>query len=133
LRRIRLFRFVGRMTSAPTDHPTDLHPAVTFPEVSPAEAVALMEHRLRAHLARWLPDARVILFGSRARGQARRRSDFDLGVRLRARAGVDALNRFRAAVEDGGRIISKVDIVDLLTSSPALAAADAAEGIVWQN
>jgi len=121
------------MTSAPTDHPTDLYPAVTFPEVSPAEAVALVEHRLRAHLARWLPDARVILFGSRARGQARRRSDFDLGVRLRARAGVDALNRFRAAVEDGGRIISKVDIVDLLTASPALAAADAAEGIVWQN
>ncbi len=121
------------MTSVTADHPTAFSPAATFPEVSPAEAVALAERRLRAHIARWLPAARVTLFGSRARGQARRRSDFDLAVQLAAGTAEDALARFRAAVEDDGQIIYKVDIVDLRSASPALATAVAAEGIVWQN
>jgi predicted nucleotidyltransferase len=133
LRRICLFRFVERMTSVTADQPTAFSPEATFPEVSPAEAVALAERRLRAHTARWRPAARVILFGARARGQARRRSDFNLAVGVSAATAEDTRARSRAAVADDGQIIYKVDIVGVRSVSTALASRFIVEGIVWQN
>ena len=45
-------------------------------------AAKLAEDRLRWHVQQQLPSAQVWLFGSRAVNAARRRSDFDLAVRL---------------------------------------------------
>jgi predicted nucleotidyltransferase len=56
------------------------HPPLTpFDLAREREIKAMIVNVLRANAAR-LEGRKVVLFGSRARGEARPRSDFDLGV-----------------------------------------------------
>jgi predicted nucleotidyltransferase len=96
-------------------------------------AAKLAEDRLRWHVQRQLPCAQVWLFGSRAVNAARRRSDFDLAVRLGAESAETALEDFEDAVAADTEIIYPVDIVDLNTASSALQAAVERDGILWES
>ena len=83
------------------------------------EALAL---RIAAH-----PEVRrVVLFGSRARGTARERSDVDLAIEAptaTARQWLDLLEEL-----DGAETLLSIDAVRLDDASPALRARIAAEG-----
>jgi predicted nucleotidyltransferase len=96
-------------------------------------AAKLAEDRLRWHVQQQLPSAQVWLFGSRAVNAARRRSDFDLAVRLSSEASKTALADFEDAVIADPEIIYPVDIVDLRTASPTLRDAVKRDGILWKS
>lgn len=74
--------------------------------------------------------ARVVLFGSRARGDARAASDVDLALVASAPLPADVLAEARAAFEESG-IPFEVDLVDYQRASPDVRAAIDRDGVAW--
>ncbi len=74
--------------------------------------------------------AEVYLFGSFARGTARRGSDIDLAVLPRADAAQGALSRLREALEESW-VPYRVDVVDLREADPAFRERVLKEGVRW--
>jgi len=90
-----------------------------------------LRQAIRGVLERFAPElagVRAVLFGSRARGAARPRSDFDLGLLGAAPVPALLLERIRDALEDLPTLV-RFDLVDLGRASPAFrqAALDHAE------
>jgi len=73
---------------------------------------------------------RLILFGSRARDDARRASDIDLAFSGPRPVPRDALALMREAFEES-RIPFRVDLLDYATAPASLRAAIDKEGIAW--
>ena len=72
-----------------------------------------------AHIiARFLPDARIFLFGSRARGDAEQTSDFDFAIDAGSKIPLDAIARIEDEIEEL-RTLKSIDIVDLNRVNPA--------------
>jgi len=97
-----------------------------------AEARARQVARLRALVEARLAGtgARVLLFGSEARGSARPSSDVDLAVEIDAPERRRVLARLREEVEES-TIPLTVEIVDLAEVGAALRAEIEREGIRW--
>lgn len=74
--------------------------------------------------------ADLYLYGSRARGTARRASDIDIAVDPRVPLPIGALPRFREALEES-TIPVRVDVVDLGEVGPAFRARVLEEGVRW--
>ena len=96
-------------------------------------AVKLAENRLRIHLKKYMPNALVWLFGSRALEKAGRGSDFDLAVQLSGSDSAACLESFEEAVIADTEIIYPVDIVDLNTASSAIKDGVKRDGILWKS
>lgn len=75
-------------------------------------------------------EARVVLFGSRARGDARAFSDIDLAIFPQADFSPGKLAALREALEESSLLVD-VDLVDMRTADPRLVAAVEREGQVW--
>ncbi len=75
-------------------------------------------------------DAKAILFGSRATGDARRWSDIDLAIELAENTPPGVLSELREAFEESN-ILLNVDVIDLNDASPTLREAVARQGIPW--
>ena len=105
--------------------------AMSLKEKHPA--VALAERRLKMHIAKHLPNARVWLFGSRATGAALRRSDFDLAVQPGSGTPDTDLIDFEASVREDFEIIYPVDVVDLRRAPESLKQSIEKDGILWKN
>lgn len=88
-------------------------------------------HRLiRAHLP---PQAaRLWLFGSRARGDARRWSDIDIAVEPLQALAPGTLSELRDALVESNLLLD-VDLVDLSAADAALKASVRREGIAWND
>ena len=76
---------------------------------------AIRRNVLRTHLP---VDARAYVFGSRARGGARRYSDLDLALEWDRPLGMDVIGQIAEALSDSD-LPFKVDIVDLSVVEPA--------------
>lgn len=76
--------------------------------------------------------ARLFLFGSRARGVARRTSDIDVAVLPEAPLIPGTLARLREALEESD-IPYRVEVIDLSTVSEAFRRSILAEGIPWND
>jgi predicted nucleotidyltransferase len=50
-------------------------------------------------IARFLPDARILLFGSRARGDAEQTSDFDFAIDAGSKLPLDVIARIEDEIE----------------------------------
>ncbi|MCX6634477.1 MAG: nucleotidyltransferase domain-containing protein [Acidobacteria bacterium] len=74
--------------------------------------------------------ARIVLFGSRARGDARRGSDIDIALEAAAPLPIELLAEIRDALEDS-RVLPRVDVVDLMRASAELRRRVREEGIQW--
>ncbi len=68
-------------------------------------------------IARFLPDARIHLFGSRARGDAKQTSDFDFAVDAGSKIALDVIARIEGEIEEL-HTLKSVDIVDLNRANP---------------
>jgi len=75
----------------------------------------------------YVAPSRVVLFGSRARGRARARSDIDLAVEP---GDERRWGRFTAEAEEQARTLLRLDLVNLRRCDPALRAAALREGIL---
>ena len=75
-------------------------------------------------------NARLRLFGSRARGDAGDRSDIDLATVAAEKLPADLLARIREVLEDAP-IPFRADVVDYQATSPELRQAIDREGIEW--
>ncbi len=73
--------------------------------------------RFRDAIRRQYPDARVLLFGSRARGAARADSDYDVIVISPAFAGTSPLWRGQGLAREWATLMPPVD-VDILFATP---------------
>ncbi|MGB3458727.1 MAG: nucleotidyltransferase domain-containing protein [Halobacteriota archaeon] len=69
-------------------------------------------------IARFLPDARIFLFGSRARGDAEQTSDFDFAIDVGSKIPLDVIARIEGEIEEL-HTLKSVDIVDLNRVNPA--------------
>jgi predicted nucleotidyltransferase len=69
-------------------------------------------------IARFLPDARILLFGSRARGDAEQTSDFDFAVDAGSKIPLDVITRIKDEIEEL-HTLKSIDIVDLNRVNPA--------------
>jgi uncharacterized protein len=75
----------------------------------------------------------VVLFGSRARGEAGRRSDFDLAIVPRSEYTAKERLAFIEALDESPEIIYPVDVVDLSEAGPELKRRIAEEGVTWKD
>lgn len=74
--------------------------------------------------------ARLWLFGSRARGGAKRWSDIDMAVEPLAPLSPGELSAIREALEESN-ILLEVDLVDITRAAPELRASIMKEGREW--
>jgi predicted nucleotidyltransferase len=80
-----------------------------------------------------LPHASLYLFGSRARGVAGRRSDFDLAIVPGKDFTETERMAFNEAHEESTRIIYPIDLVDWHEASPSLQQRIREEGVLWKK
>jgi predicted nucleotidyltransferase len=73
---------------------------------------------IKTHL-RAFPEARIVLFGSRATGQHTPRSDYDIGIDAGTPIPLHVMGYIQADIEELP-ILQKVDVVDLSQASEAL-------------
>ncbi|AVR87832.1 nucleotidyltransferase family protein [Thauera aromatica] len=76
--------------------------------------------------------AKLWLFGSRARGDARRWSDIDIAVEPLRRLPPGLLAELREMLAESSLLLD-VDLVDLSAASPALRNVIKEEGIAWND
>lgn len=74
--------------------------------------------------------AKAILFGSRARGDARQWSDIDLAIDSEKDFPPEILSVLREAFEESNMLLN-VDVVDLRDASTDVRAAVSREGVRW--
>lgn len=77
-------------------------------------------------------DVQVFLFGSRARGDARRTSDIDIGLWPRAPLPAGLISELREALDESS-IPYYVDVVDLTAVEPGLRERVLEEGVLWND
>jgi predicted nucleotidyltransferase len=105
----------------------------TTTTLQPHPAVQLAEERLRRHIGQHFTNARVWLFGSRARGDALRRSDFDLAFEPLDGFDAASLFAFEDAVEHDPEIIYPIDLVNLSEAGDLLRTRVEQEGVLWKS
>jgi hypothetical protein len=76
--------------------------------------------------------AKVYLFGSFARGAARRSSDIDIAIETADPLEPHVLSEIRDALEESD-ILRQVDLVDLRQASESLRRRVMEEGVVWEG
>ena len=76
--------------------------------------------------------ASLFLFGSRARGEARRASDIDIAILPEAPLIPGTLARLREALEESD-IPYRVEVIDLSTASKGFRRKVLSEGIPWND
>lgn len=75
-------------------------------------------------------NARLVLFGSRARAEASRVSDIDLALYAEKPIPAEEMSALREALEESS-VPFRVDLVDCATAPAALRQAIEREGIAW--
>ncbi len=77
-------------------------------------------------------DVEVILYGSRARGNAYRTSDFDIALMSEKKIQISLIRKIKEELEES-TIPYKVDIVDVNTVDAALKTKIKKDGVIWKN
>lgn len=79
-----------------------------------------------------IPEAKIILFGSRARGDFGARSDIDIAIDAGKPVDILLIGEVKEMLS-ASNISLKIDLVDLNQVSNDLANNIKREGIIWQN
>ena len=68
-------------------------------------------------IVRHLPDARIFLFGSRAKGDARETSDFDIAIDAGLKIPLSVITRIKDEIDEL-RTLKSIDLIDLNRVNP---------------
>ena len=68
-------------------------------------------------ITKYLPDARIFLFGSRAKGDATETSDFDIAVDAGSKISLGVIARIKDEIDEL-RTLKSIDIIDLNRVNP---------------
>jgi len=91
------------------------------------------DHNLILSLIRvFFPTARIILYGSRARGTNTERSDVDIAIDAGTRQSIHLMAQVREVLE-GLNTLNKIDLVDFNGISEQLRQQITQDGITWEN
>ncbi len=83
-------------------------------------------------LSALVPDAKIYLFGSRARGTHTEYSDIDLALDAGAKLSLVAVDEAKSIMA-ASNIIHRVDVVDMYRISEGMRADILQEGILWEH
>lgn len=72
---------------------------------------------IKSIISRYLPNAKIILFGSRAKGKAKSYSDADIAIITEEGVSLEIMAEMRADFEESN-LSYRVDIVDWMLISP---------------
>jgi predicted nucleotidyltransferase len=97
------------------------------------DAVNRAETTIKSGASQFMPNAQLILFGSRARGDAHKRSDFDLAFKPKSGFTDKQYLEFEEYLEQSPDLIYPVDLVDLRTAPQVLLDRIESEGILWKE
>ncbi len=89
------------------------------------------KQELVAIISSYLPNARIILFGSRARGDTVSGSDIDIALDNKTRIDVHTIYAIKEAFEET-RIPFTVDVIDLHAVSEMFKQQIFTEGLIWK-
>jgi predicted nucleotidyltransferase len=78
------------------------------------------------------PDARIYLFGSRARGDYTERSDIDIAIDLGNKMDFREIAKARGVLE-GLNLPQKIDVVDMHSISASMKGYILKEGVLWKS
>ena len=78
------------------------------------------------------PNAKIYLFGSRARGTHTERSDIDIAIDLGRKMEFEEIGKARGVLE-GLNLPQKIDIIDMQRASNEMREFIFKEGIIWKN
>jgi len=84
-------------------------------------------------IASFVPQGKVILFGSRATGKARPGSDIDLTIDAGAKITDGSISLLRLELEEELNVPMKIDLSDFYDLPKVFQETIAKEGIVWRN
>lgn len=84
-------------------------------------------------IAKYIPQGKVILFGSRATGKARPESDIDITIDAGAKITDGSIALLRVDVAEDLNVPLKVDISDFYDLPEVFQTAVHKEGIIWRN
>ncbi len=101
--------------------------------ITPNAAAEIAEARIKGHIERHLRCCRVYLFGSRAKDNALRRSDFDIAVLPNEEFDSSAISVLQDAIEADDKIIYSVDLVNLAETSRKFRDSVLRNSIVWKS
>lgn len=101
--------------------------------VNQHEAVNRAEKAIKSGALRFMPNAELILFGSRARGDAHKRSDFDLAFKPQSGFTDKQYFEFKEYLEQSPDLIYPIDLIDCRTAPKVLLERIQAEGIKWKE
>jgi predicted nucleotidyltransferase len=79
-----------------------------------------------------LPEAKVILYGSRARGDFKPRSDIDIAIDAGVPVDICLIGEIREML-NASNINLGIDVVDLHQVSTAMVANIKQDGVMWKN
>lgn len=83
-------------------------------------------------VAAHLPEAKVILYGSRARGDDKEGSDIDVAIDIGTKINESVFSKIHFDLEDSDLPIS-FDIIDFHRVSEELQNEIAKDGVIWKN
>lgn len=89
------------------------------------------KEKIIALISALVPDAKIILFGSRARGKFSRSSDVDIALDAGRELPGIAINEIKDVLA-GTDIMFTIDVLDLTHVADAMKESIAREGIVWK-
>jgi predicted nucleotidyltransferase len=90
------------------------------------------EHELIYNLLRvFFPTARIILYGSRARGDNTERSDIDIAIDAGEKQPLRVMGRARDVLNEGLNVPEKIDLIDFHRVSETLRQQVIQDGIEW--
>jgi len=83
-------------------------------------------------ISKYFPEARIYLYGSRARGEHGETSDIDVAVDVGERAEKHKMAMIRLSIDDLN-IPLEVDVVDFYSVSKEMQSNIKKEGVVWKK
>jgi predicted nucleotidyltransferase len=90
------------------------------------------KNKIIALISALVPDAKIILYGSRARGDFMQWSDIDLALDTGKRMPVESVDEVISVIRETN-IPYKVEIVDLYNVSEEMQASIKKDGIIWKS
>lgn len=94
--------------------------------------LSIYKEQLLKIITQYIPECKIILFGSRAAGTSQEGSDIDIALDTGSAIPFDTILKIYVALDES-TIPVKVDIVDMHTADDRIKKEILKKGVVWKN